>query len=101
MAIADMAETASTVRAMNHVIDRGMAFYWGTSEWTAEQIRQAYEDLVRDIGITNKRASKARESLVSLSRLVGFLRVPNSGIEADDPAADGVDPADVGEVAAD
>ncbi len=32
-----------TVRAMNYVIDQGMAFYWGTSEWTAEQIRQAYE----------------------------------------------------------
>ena len=32
-----------TVRAMNHLIDQGMAFYWGTSEWTAEQIRQAYE----------------------------------------------------------
>ena len=32
-----------TVRAMSHVIDRGWAFYWGTSEWSAEQIRQAYE----------------------------------------------------------
>ena len=32
-----------TVRAMNYLIDQGMAFYWGTSEWTAEQIRQAYE----------------------------------------------------------
>ena len=32
-----------TVRAMNHLIDQGMAFYWGTSEWSAEQIRQAYE----------------------------------------------------------
>jgi len=32
-----------TVRAMTHVIDRGWAFYWGTSEWSAEQIRQAYE----------------------------------------------------------
>ena len=32
-----------TVRAMNYVIDQGMAFYWGTSEWSAEQIRQAYE----------------------------------------------------------
>ncbi len=32
-----------TVRAMNHVIDRGWAFYWGTSEWSAEEIRQAYE----------------------------------------------------------
>jgi voltage-dependent potassium channel beta subunit len=31
-----------TVRAMNHVIDRGKAFYWGTSEWSAEQIMDAY-----------------------------------------------------------
>jgi len=32
-----------TVRAMTHVIDRGWAFYWGTSEWSAFQIRQAYD----------------------------------------------------------
>jgi voltage-dependent potassium channel beta subunit len=32
---------AETVRAMNHVIDRGWAFYWGTSEWSADQIREA------------------------------------------------------------
>ncbi len=32
-----------TVRAMSYLIDRGLAFYWGTSEWSAEQIRQAYE----------------------------------------------------------
>jgi len=31
-----------TVRAMSHVIDRGKAFYWGTSEWSATQIMQAY-----------------------------------------------------------
>lgn len=31
-----------TVRAMNQVIREGKAFYWGTSEWTAEQIREAY-----------------------------------------------------------
>ena len=31
-----------TVRAMNHVIDRGWAFYWGTSEWSADQIREAW-----------------------------------------------------------
>jgi voltage-dependent potassium channel beta subunit len=31
-----------TVRAMNFVIDQGMAFYWGTSEWTADQIMAAY-----------------------------------------------------------
>ncbi len=31
-----------TVRAMNHVIDRGYAFYWGTSEWSADQLREAW-----------------------------------------------------------
>jgi len=31
-----------TVRAMNFIIDHGLAFYWGTSEWSAEQIMQAH-----------------------------------------------------------
>jgi voltage-dependent potassium channel beta subunit len=32
-----------TVRAMNQMIHEGKALYWGTSEWPAEQIRQAYD----------------------------------------------------------
>jgi len=31
-----------TVRAMNHVINQGKAFYWGTSEWSADRIMEAY-----------------------------------------------------------
>ncbi len=31
-----------TVRAMSYLVDSGRAFYWGTSEWSAEQLRQAY-----------------------------------------------------------
>ena len=31
-----------TVRAMNHVINQGKVLYWGTSEWSAEQIREAH-----------------------------------------------------------
>ena len=31
-----------TVRAMNQMIHEGKALYWGTSEWSAEQIRRAY-----------------------------------------------------------
>lgn len=31
-----------TVRAMNHVIDKGWAYYWGTSEWSAQQITEAW-----------------------------------------------------------
>ena len=37
-----------TVRAMNHVLNQGTAIYWGTSEWTAEQLREAYEIADRD-----------------------------------------------------
>ena len=32
-----------TVRAMTHLIDRGWAYYWGTSEWSAFEIRQAHD----------------------------------------------------------
>ena len=31
-----------TVRAMNHVINQGKALYWGTSEWPAERILEAF-----------------------------------------------------------
>jgi len=30
-----------TVRAFNFVIDQGMAMYWGTSEWSADEIAEA------------------------------------------------------------
>jgi len=30
------------VRSFNHVIEQGWAFYWGTSEWTAQQLQEAY-----------------------------------------------------------
>jgi voltage-dependent potassium channel beta subunit len=31
-----------TVRAMSFLVDHGLAHYWGTSEWSADQIMQAY-----------------------------------------------------------
>jgi voltage-dependent potassium channel beta subunit len=31
-----------TVRAMTYLVNQGLAFYWGTSEWAADQIMQAY-----------------------------------------------------------
>jgi len=34
--------TEETVWAMNQLINQGKAFYWGTSEWSAEQIMEAY-----------------------------------------------------------
>eukprot|EP00250_Pteridium_aquilinum_P009292 c18574_g1_i1 orf=325-1182(+) len=32
-----------TVRTMNYIIQQGWAFYWGTSEWDARQITEAWE----------------------------------------------------------
>jgi voltage-dependent potassium channel beta subunit len=32
-----------TARAMHDVIERGWALYWGTSEWTADEIRAAWD----------------------------------------------------------
>ena len=32
-----------TVWAMHHVIEQGKALYWGTSEWSADEIRAAWE----------------------------------------------------------
>ncbi|KAL9112281.1 MAG: hypothetical protein Q9227_003399 [Pyrenula ochraceoflavens] len=32
-----------TVRAMNYLINTGKTFYWGTSEWNAEEIAMAWE----------------------------------------------------------
>ena len=37
-----------TVRAMNHVINQGKAFYWGTSEWSEAQILEAYHIAKRE-----------------------------------------------------
>ena len=32
-----------TVRAMSDLVSAGKAFYWGTSEWSAEQLREAWD----------------------------------------------------------
>ena len=31
-----------TCRAMNYLIEKGLCFYWGTSEWTTDQIERAF-----------------------------------------------------------
>lgn len=39
-----------TVRAMTYLVNQGYAFYWGTSQWTAAQILQAYS-VARQYGL--------------------------------------------------
>eukprot|EP01089_Gocevia_fonbrunei_P001944 TRINITY_DN1188_c0_g1_i2.p1 TRINITY_DN1188_c0_g1~~TRINITY_DN1188_c0_g1_i2.p1 ORF type:complete len:361 (-),score=89.44 TRINITY_DN1188_c0_g1_i2:99-1181(-) len=46
----DYTPIEETVRAFNHVIDKGQAFYWGTSEWSADQIMQA-TSIAKQLGL--------------------------------------------------
>jgi voltage-dependent potassium channel beta subunit len=39
---------AETVWAMHDIIESGRALYWGTSEWSAQAIREAWEVATRD-----------------------------------------------------
>lgn len=39
-----------TVRAFNYVIEKGMAFYWGTSMWSADEISEAC-GIARSLGL--------------------------------------------------
>ncbi len=55
-------------RAFNYVIDHGKAFYWATSEWTPEQVMEAFEccerhDLIKPI------ADQAEYNLLTRKRL--------------------------------
>lgn len=52
-----------TVRAFNWVIDQGWALYWGTSEWSAIQIRAAH-DVARKLGMVGPSAEQPQYNLL-------------------------------------
>ena len=93
-----------TVRAMNHIVNQGKALYWGTSEWNAQQIQEAYGIARREHLIppqmeqpeynmftrANARRRGARRVLVTCNPDIGRraaddVHVRRSG-EATDPA---------------
>ncbi|KAH8915951.1 Aldo/keto reductase [Atractiella rhizophila] len=55
------------VRAFNHVIDRGMAFYWGTSEFTAAQIAEACE-IAKTLGLIAPICEQPQYSMLKRDR---------------------------------
>ncbi|KAJ7299081.1 hypothetical protein O6H91_11G029200 [Diphasiastrum complanatum] len=57
-----------TVRAMNHVIDNGWAFYWGTSEWSAQQITEAWEVAGR-LGLIGPTVEQPEYSLLARDKV--------------------------------
>jgi len=56
-----------TVRAMNHIIDQGKAFYWGTSEWSSAEITEACQ-IARRLGLIEPVVEQPRYSMLHRTR---------------------------------
>nr|ODN99943.1 voltage-gated potassium channel beta-2 subunit [Cryptococcus depauperatus CBS 7855] len=52
-----------SVRAFNYLIDKGLAFYWGTSGWSAMQIQQATE-IARRLNMVGPVAEQSHYSML-------------------------------------
>jgi voltage-dependent potassium channel beta subunit len=57
-----------TVRAMNHIIDQGYAFYWGTSEWSATTIKEAHK-IARRLGLRGPTMEQPQYNLLVRDRV--------------------------------
>lgn len=57
-----------TVRAMDDLIRQGRVLYWGTSEWSAEQIESAY-NLARELRLTPPTMEQPQYNLFARARV--------------------------------
>lgn len=57
-----------TVRAMNWVIDQGWALYWGTSEWSAEQILEAWK-VAEKLGLIGPACEQPQYNMLHKARV--------------------------------
>ncbi|TCD60551.1 hypothetical protein EIP91_009867 [Steccherinum ochraceum] len=55
------------VRAFNWVIEKGWAFYWGTSEWSARELEEAYH-VADKLGLIGPIAEQCRHNLLYRER---------------------------------
>ena len=60
-----------TVRAMNYVIDHGWAFYWGTSEWSAQQITEAW-GVAQRLDLVGPVVEQPEYNLFNRHKVMGF-----------------------------
>ncbi|KZT01414.1 Aldo/keto reductase [Laetiporus sulphureus 93-53] len=56
-----------TVRAFNYVINQGWAFYWATSEWSAEEIEEAYH-IADKLGLMGPVAEQCKHHMLHRER---------------------------------
>ncbi|KAJ1561026.1 hypothetical protein HK096_006274, partial [Nowakowskiella sp. JEL0078] len=59
--------TEEIVRAFNWVIEKGWAFYWGTSEWSAEQITEA-QGIAERLGLIGPVVEQPQYNLLARER---------------------------------
>ena len=59
-----------TVRAFNFVIDKGWAFYWGTSEWSADEISEAC-GIARSLGLVGPVAEQPLYNILDRRKVEG------------------------------
>lgn len=52
-----------TVRGFNYVIDHGMALYWGTSNWSAQQLAEANQ-IAERLGMVGPIAEQPQYNMV-------------------------------------
>ncbi|KAK9062475.1 hypothetical protein SSX86_019661 [Deinandra increscens subsp. villosa] len=82
-----------TVRAMNYVIDKGWAFYWGTSEWSGQAITEACE-IAKRLDLVGPVVEQAEYNMFSRDKVENeFLPLYSNygtGLTTSSPLASGV-----------
>ncbi|KAF4034223.1 Aldo/keto reductase family [Phytophthora infestans] len=81
-----------TVRAMNYIIEKGWAFYWGTSNWSVSEITETCEIADR-LGLIRPIVEQSQYSIFERNRvefeLVDLIKTHKYGITAWSPLAFG------------
>eukprot|EP00732_Lithocolla_globosa_P006838 Lithocolla_globosa_v1_NODE_8238_length_845_cov_8.755696.p1 type:complete len:232 gc:universal NODE_8238_length_845_cov_8.755696:64-759(+) len=82
-----------TCRAMNFIIEKGWAFYWGTSEWSAEQLTEACEVCAR-LGLISPLMDQTQYNMLTRKRIeqeyLPLFKKYGLGITSWSPLASGV-----------
>lgn len=82
-----------TVRAANFLIDQGLTFYWGTSEWSAEQLREATE-IAHRLNMVPPLLDQTQYNIYERQRVeieyAGLFRDYKLGITSWSPLASGI-----------
>jgi len=68
-----------TVRAMHDLVAQGKVLYWGTSEWSAQQIQEAH-GIARELGLTPPTMEQPQYNMLVRDRVERELRPLYEGI---------------------